>query len=101
MGDDEKQQGTFVLQSEKVNGNCYYVLEGGEYPHGIWKCIDSWWIGWLSDKGQCKDGWYHASIDSKPNVRVQDNSLQWIFFDKYEIDLKFNCVGECLSMNMY
>ena len=95
----EKEQGLFILQAEKVNGNCYYVLERGEYPFGIWKCEDSWWIEYMiqsSDKGQCKDRWYHASTDSNPNLGVQDNSLQWILFDEFEADLKFNCVDLCL-----
>ena len=50
-----------------------------------------------SDKGQCKDGWYHASTDSKPNVHVQDDSLQWKWVDDgTDIDLKFKCVDLCL-----
>ena len=96
----EKQQGSFIIQAEKVNGNCYYVLERGEYPFGIWKCEDSWLIDYMtkpSDKGQCKEGWYHASTDSKPNVRVQDDSLQWKWVDDdSDADLKFKCVDLCL-----
>ena len=93
--DLQQQQGLFIIQAEKVNGNCYYLNEEGEWgPRGIWMCGDSWWIGELSDKGQCK-GWYHASTDSKPNVRVQDDSLQWKFNDS-DFDLKFNCVDLCL-----
>ena len=72
-----KQQGTFIIQAEKANENCHYVLEGGRYKDGIRMCEDSWWIGELSDKGQRK-GYYHASIFSKTNVRFQDDSLQWI-----------------------
>ena len=89
-----KKQGTFIIQAEKVNENCHYVLEGGEYQDGIWMCGDSWWYGGLSDKGQCK-GDYYASTDSKPNVRVQDDSLQWKVDDS-DFDLKFNCVDLCL-----
>ena len=87
----EKEQGSFIIQAEKVNGNCHYVLEGD----GLWMCEDSWWAGKLSDKGQCK-GIAHASTDSKPNVRVQDYSLQWKYNSGYNIDLKFNCVDLCL-----
>ena len=104
--DDEKQQGTFILQSENVNGNCYYVLEGGEWQDGIWMCGDSWWVGELSDKGQCK-GIFQASTDSKPNVPVQDDSLQWKWvddgndyydyaYDDNDAPIKFECVDLCL-----
>ena len=89
--DGEKQQGSFIIQAEKVNGNCHYVLEEGKHPLGIWMCGDSWWIGFLSDKGQCKGNVY-ASTDSKLNVRVQDDSLQWKLFDGRDFDLKLNCV---------
>ena len=59
-------------------------------------CGDSWWEGGLSDKGQCK-GLFHASTDSKPNVHVQDDSLQWKWVDDgYDVNLKFNCVDLCL-----
>ena len=91
----KKFQESFNIQAEKVNQNCHYVLEGGEFQDGIWMCGNSWWEGGLSDKGQCK-GDFHASTDSKPNVRVQDDSLTWILFDEYQIDLKFNCVNVCL-----
>ena len=93
----EKEQGTFIIQAEKVKGNCYYLNEEGEWgPRGIWMCGDSWWYGKLSDKGQCK-GIYHASTDSKPNVRVQDDSLQWKLFSiDFDVDFKFNCVDLCL-----
>ena len=39
----------------------------------------------------------YASTDSKPNVRVQDDSLQWKEVE-YGIhaDLKFKCVDLCL-----
>ena len=94
--DGEKEQGSFIIQAEKVNGNCHYVLEGGKYKDGIWMCGDSWYRSLtLSDKGQCK-GWWHASTDSKPNVRVQDDSLQWKNDGDYDMDLKFNCVDVCL-----
>ena len=91
----EEYQGTFTIQAEKVNGNCHYVLEDGQYPLGIWMCGESWWIGFLFEKGQCT-GTFHASTDSKPNVRVQDDSLQWKFVLDYDVDLKFNCVDLCL-----
>ena len=58
-------------------------------------CGDSWWEGGLSDKGQCK-GRFHASTDSKPNVRVQDDSLQWKWSSGNDADLKFNCIDLCL-----
>ena len=93
----EKQQGSFIIQAEKVNGSCYYLNEEGEWgPRGLWMCEDSWWWGGLSDKGQCK-GDVHASTDSNPNVPVQDDSLQWKGV-KYgsNHDLKFNCVDLCL-----
>ena len=90
----EKQQGSLLIQSEKVNGNCYYVLEGGEWQYGIWMCGDSWWAGKLSDKGQCK-GIFYASTDSKLNV--QDESLQWKSVKSgSNRDLKFNCVDVSL-----
>ena len=94
-----KKQGSFIIQAEKVNGNCHYVIEVGEYEAGIWMCGDSWWWGELSDKGQC-EGWYHASTDSKPNIHVQDDSLQWKNSKGSDLDLKFNCVDVSLSMNM-
>ena len=90
-----KQEGTFIIQAEKVNGNCHHVLEGGRFKDGIWMCGDSWWIGFLSDKGQCK-GWYHASTNSKPNVRVQDDSLQWVEYGILDVPLNFTCVDLCL-----
>ena len=70
--------------------------EGEWGPSGIWMCKDSWWQGKFSDKGQCK-GWWYASTDSKPNVLVQDDSLQWKSV-RYgnDVDLKFNCVDVCL-----
>ena len=59
-------------------------------------CGDSWWEGGLSDKGQCK-GLFHASTDSKPNVHVQDDSLQWKLVSTGDNrDFKFNCVDLCL-----
>ena len=92
----EKEQGTFIIQTEKVNENCHYVLEGVEWQDGIWMCGDSWWIGFLSDKGQC-EGYWHASTNSKPNVRVQDDSLQWKWVDdSKDVDLDFNCIDLCL-----
>ena len=93
----KKQQGTFIIQAEKVKGNCYYLNEEGEWgPSGIWMCGDSWWYGKLSDKGQCK-GYYHASTGSKPNVHVQDDSLQWKSIDGgYDVDYEFKCVDLCL-----
>ena len=102
----EKEQGTFIIQAEKVNENCHYVLEGGShyvleggrgrFEDGIWMCGDSWWYGNPSDKGQCK-GNVHASTKSKPNVRVQNDSLQWKWVDDgYDVDLNFNCVDLCL-----
>ena len=91
----DKQQGSFIIQAEKVNGNCYYLNEEGEWgPLGLWMCKDSWWYDGLYNKGQCK-GLYHASTDSKPNVRVQDDSLQWQSYG-YSADLKFKCVDLCL-----
>ena len=84
--------------AEKVNGNCHYVLEGHHIwqDDGIWMCGDSWWWGELSYKGQCKGDW-HASTDSKPNVRVQDDSLQWKFVGiDIDRDFNFNCVDLCL-----
>ena len=99
--DDEKEQGSFIIQAEKVNGNCHYVLEGGEWQDGLWICGDSWWWGGLSDKGQCK-GYVYASTDSKPNVSVQDDSLQWKWvydgYDDSDADLKFICVDVSLYM---
>ena len=93
--DGEKQQGSFIIQDEKVNENCHYVLEGGRFKDGIWMCGDSWWIGFLFDKGQC-NGDYYASIDSKPNVHVQDDSLQWKYVRSEDNrDLNFNCVDLC------
>ena len=91
----KKSPGSFIIQAEKLNGNCYYVLEGGESQYGIWMCGDSWWVGKLSDKGQCK-GW-QASTNSKPNVRVQDDSLQWKRADDdTDRDINFNCTDICL-----
>ena len=91
-----KAQGSFIIQAEKVNENCHYVLEGGEWQIGLWICGDSWWYGKLSDKGQCK-GYYHASTGSKPNVHVQDDSLQWKSIDGgYDVDYEFKCVDLCL-----
>ena len=59
-------------------------------------CEDSWWYGTLSDIGQCK-GWWHASTDSKPNVHVQDDSLQWKgVYNGRDYDFKFNCVDVSL-----
>ena len=90
----EKEQGSFIIQAEKVNENCHYVLEGGKY--GIWMCGDRWWIGFLFEKGQC-NGDYYASTDSKPNVRVQNDSLQWKWADgSGDVDLNFNCIDLCL-----
>ncbi len=90
----EKGQGSFIIQAKKVNGNCYYLNE--VLSRGIWTCEDSWWAGGLSDKVQCK-GHFHASTDSKPNIRVQDDSLQWKSVDYgFDVDLKFNCADLCL-----
>ena len=87
----KKQQGSFIIQAKKIDRNCHYVLEGGEYQDGIWMCDDSWWFGKLSEKGQCK-GFRYASTCSKPNIRVQDDSLQWKYLDDgIDIYLKFNC----------
>ena len=57
-------------------------------------CGDSWWAGELSDEGQCKGIW-RAFTDSKPNVLVQDDSLQWKYGNS-DRDLKFHCVDVCL-----
>ena len=93
--DGSKIPGSFIIQAEKVNVNCHYILHGENVPpFGIWICGDSWWIGELSDKGQCK-GIYHASTKSKPNVHVQDDSLKWKYGDSDD-DLNFNCVDLCL-----
>ena len=90
--DGEKEQGSFIIQADKVNGNCHYVLEGGIWEDGLWMCGESWWYGKLSDKGQCK-GLFHASTNSKPNVHVQNDSLEWKYVRSgNNIDLKFNCV---------
>ena len=95
-GNNKKQQGSFIIQAEKVNGNCYYVLKGEKREAGFWMCGDSWWLGGLSDNGQCK-GFAHASTGSKPNVHVQDDTLQWKRVDDgNNIDLKFKCVDLCL-----
>ena len=44
----------------------------------------------------------YASTDSKPNVHVQDDSLQWKEVE-YGIhaDLKFKCVDLCLWTKIY
>ena len=50
-------------------------------------------------QGKCKQGKgkWHASTDSKPNIPLQDNSLQWKWVGlDYEADLNFNCVDLCL-----
>ena len=92
----QKQQGSFIIQAEKVNGNCHYVLEGGEWEAGIWMFGDSWWYGKLSDKGQCK-GVLHASIESKTNVSIHDDSLQCKWFKSgNDVDLKFKCIDVSL-----
>ena len=95
----EKEQGSFIIQAEKVNGNCYYVLEGGTYlkPRGLWICGDSWWYGQLSDKGQCK-GIYNASINSKSNIHGHVDSLQWVYFKGYppNEDIWFSCIDVSL-----
>ena len=95
--DGSKLPGSYVILAEKVNGNCHYMLQGDNVPpFGIWMCGDSWWIGVLSDKGECK-GILQASTDSKPNVHVQDNSLQWKHVSSGDNrDLNFNCVDLCL-----
>ena len=110
---EDGSYGSFIIQAEKVNGNCHYKQEGDDF--GLWKCEDSWWAGQLSDKGKCK-GDLHASTDSKPNVHVQDDSLQWVEIITFSInnhglnttvpsneltlveyvDLKFTCVDPCL-----
>ena len=92
--DGEKKQGSFIIQAEKVNGNCHYVLEGGKWELGLWMCGDSWWYGQLSDKGQCKG--VHATTGSKPNVHVQDDSLQWKLSSGNNADFKLKCVDVCL-----
>ena len=90
----KKDQGSFIIQAKKVNGNCHYLSEVLSY--GIWMCEDSWWAGELSDKGKCK-GSVHASTDSKPNVPVQDESLQWKWVRSgNDLDLKFKCSDVCL-----
>ena len=77
-----------------VNGNCHYVQEGDTFA--IWMCEDNWWVGELSYKGQC-NGTAYASKDSKPNVHVQDDSLQWKWvYDDSEVDVKLKCVDLCL-----
>ena len=92
----KKVQGSFIIQSEMVNGYCHYVKEGDYASKGLWMCGDNWWYGFLSDKGQCK-GFIHASTDSKPNVRVQDDSLQLKEVEYgIDVDLKFKCVDLCL-----
>ena len=92
----KKQQGSFVIQAEKVNGNCHYVLEAGEWKDGLWMCGDIWWWGGLPDKGECR-GDVQASIDPKPNVDVQDDSLQWKWVRSGDdFDFKFKCVDLCL-----
>ena len=71
------QTGTFILQAEKVNGNCYYLNEdktGHGHGHGLWTCGNSWWYGKISDKGECYAS-YQASKQSNPGVQVQDDSL--------------------------
>ena len=79
-----------------VNGYCHYVEEGDYASKGLWMCGDNWWYGFLSDKGKCK-GLIHASTDSKPNVHVQDDSLQWKEVEYgIDVDLKFKCVDLCL-----
>ena len=95
--DGSKLPGSFIIQAEKVNGNCYYINEETQYgPRGLWMCRGSWWYGELSDKGQC-EGTYQASTDSKPNIPVQDDSLQWKDVKSgNELDLKFNCVDVSL-----
>ena len=91
-----KAQGSFIIQAEKVNENCHYVLEGGEWQIGLWICGDSWWYGKLSDKGQCK-GINHGSTNSKLNVHVQDDSLQWKSVKSgSNHDFKLNCVDVSL-----
>ena len=86
-----------MIQAEKVDRNCYYVRVGGEYgEYGIWMCEDSWWFGKLADKRQC-NGTFHASTNSKPNVRVQNYSLHWKWVEGgSDVDVKFNCVDLCL-----
>ena len=69
-----KKRGTFSLQAEKVNRNCYYLNKVRK--RGIWTCGGSWWYGELSDKGECYAN-YHASKQSNPSVQVQDDSLSW------------------------
>ena len=93
----KKHQGSFIIQDEKINGNCYYLNKKTEWgPRGIWMCEDSWWYGKLSDKGQCK-GIHYASKSSKPNVHVQDDLLQWKRVkNEEEQDFDFNCVDVCL-----
>ena len=93
-GIKQSEDGSFIVETEKVNGNCLYKQEGDDY--GLWMCEDSWWAGELSDRGQCK-GDLHASTGSKPNVHVQDDSLQWKWVDDgYDVDLMFKCVDVSL-----
>jgi len=67
---------TMILQSEIVNGNCHYAWKTEKGEAGFWMCGDRWWVGKLSDKGQCK-GEAHSSVASKFNNSVVDDSLQW------------------------
>ena len=99
-GNGRKQQGTYIIQTEKVNENCHYVLEEGEYQDGIWMCGDSWWGGKLSDKGKCK-GQFRATTNSTGHVYVQDDLLKWqgsrdggVSWE--DIPLRLNCVDLCL-----
>ena len=92
----KKVQGSFIIQSEMVNGYCHYVKEGDYASKGLWMCGDNWWYGFLSDKGQCK-GFIHASTDSKPNVRVQDDSLQWKSV-RYGVDVNVKLI--CVDVSL-
>ena len=93
-GIKQSEDGSFIVQAEKVNGNCHYKQEGDDY--GLWMCEDSWWAGELPDKQQCK-GDFHASTDSKTNISLQNDSLQWKDVQMgRDYDLMFKCVDLCL-----
>ena len=100
----EKYQGSFIVQYEKVNENCHYFLKkeyAGFGGFGTWMCEDSWWAGLNYYKGQCK-GRYRASIGSKTNIHVQDDSLQWKYVaNGSNVDLKFKCVDVSPFKNEY
>ena len=97
----EKKQGSFIIQDEKINGNCYYKHIGHPYiwNTGAWMCGDKWGIGSISltggidKKGQC-EGLYQASTVSKPDALILDNSLVWKSYHPGYIkihDFRFIC----------